>query len=153
MQPVLKVRLRFSLDSMSTERNGVCLVLFSFLWVCLPHTLYAYCTHTHTRCEGMWAHMPPRHRVKPPHLAASSPRGIKQTVIDLRYDCLFCCAVSDGWRFARVWKVCVKYGGERRERGGGGCFKINSPQGEIPAGAYGTTCHRTLTSSRMKCPP
>lgn len=51
------------------------------------------------------------HRFKPPHPAASALCGIKQTVIDLQYDCLFCLPVSDGWRFAHIWKVCMKYGG------------------------------------------
>ena len=49
----------------------------------------------------MRAHMP---QVDLPYLAASALRGINQTVIDLRYDCLFCLAVSDGWRFVYVLK-------------------------------------------------
>lgn len=59
------------------------------------------------------------------NLPALALCGIKQTVIDLRYDCLFCLAVSDGWRFARIWKVCVKYGGERGE---GVVLKSTSPR-------------------------
>lgn len=46
-----------------------------------------------------------RHCVVPLHLAASLLCGIKQTEIDLQYDCLLCLAVSDGWRFLHFWKA------------------------------------------------
>lgn len=115
----------FHVHRAQNQRHREKRCLLWFVKLPLTHALkqYAHCKHTH--CECMWAHMPQRHYVKPPHLPTTMLRGIKQTVIDLWYDCLFCRAVSDGWRFVRIWKVCVKYGWEWGEEG---CLKSTSPR-------------------------
>lgn len=58
---------------------------------------HAYYTHTHATkvCEHT-RHCATAALNLPTSQLSALLRGIKQTVIDLRYDCLFCLAVSDG---------------------------------------------------------
>lgn len=76
------------------ERNNHCFVLLSFLFFTRFRTICTSQTYTLPTYASTRAAATPRR--PPPHLPATGLRGIKQTVIDLRYDCLFCLAVSDG---------------------------------------------------------
>lgn len=96
-------------------------------------------SHVQKRCVHCLRAVSTRAAAPPTHLAASVLHGIKQTVIDLLYDCLFCLAASDGWRFARIWKVCVKYGWQWKggaQVGVGWLFKNLLPQGDAAVGLW-----------------
>lgn len=135
--------VRFLLYRAQIQRGTASVVCCSASSDCVSCIHYKTILHI-AHCELMWAHIPRC------YFAATLMCGIKQTVIDLWHDCLFCLAVSDGWRFASIWKDSVKYGGELV--GGGVVLKSTSPR-RNPSGPMWRPAITPSPLFQIKCPP